>query len=42
MIELIEAVGYVAVGFAGTLAAMEAAWKVAKKRDAPHLVAKVK
>jgi hypothetical protein len=41
MIELIEAVGYVAVGFAGTLAAMEAAWKVAK-RDAPHLVAKVK
>jgi hypothetical protein len=41
MIELIEAVGYVAVGFAGTLAAMEAAWKVVK-RNPPHVVARVK
>lgn len=29
MIEAIEAVGYVAVGFAGTFAAMEAAWRIA-------------
>jgi hypothetical protein len=41
MIEVIEAVGYVAVGFAGTLAAMEAAWRIAK-RHPPHLVARVK
>lgn len=41
MIELIEAVAYVAVGFAGTLAAMETAWKVAK-RNPLHIVAQVK
>lgn len=41
MIEMIEAIGYVAVGFAGTLAAMEAAWKIAK-RSAPPVLARVK
>lgn len=41
MIEMIEAVGYVAVGFVGTLAAMEAAWRIARNRPV-HLVARVK
>ncbi|UVS68067.1 hypothetical protein [Nitrososphaera viennensis] len=38
MIEMIEAIGYVAMGFVATFAAMEAAWRIAK-RDAPALQA---
>lgn len=38
MIEVIEAVGYVAVGFAGTFAAMEAAWRIALRgRHGAHV-----
>lgn len=29
---MIEAIGYVAIGFAGTLAAMEAAWRMARRQ----------
>jgi hypothetical protein len=54
MIEMINAVGYVALGFAGTFAAMEAAWKLALKGNSgrgahaaddsvrPHVTAKAK
>ncbi|AIF82519.1 hypothetical protein NTE_00437 [Candidatus Nitrososphaera evergladensis SR1] len=38
VIEMIEAIGYVAMGFIATFAAMEAAWRIAK-RDAPALQA---
>jgi hypothetical protein len=38
VIEMIEAIGYVAMGFVATFAAMEAAWRIAK-RDAPALQA---
>lgn len=38
--DMIEAIGYVAVGFAATLAAMEAAWRLGK-RNAPALAARV-
>jgi hypothetical protein len=31
VIEMIEAIGYIAMGFAATLAAMEAAWRIAKR-----------
>ncbi len=31
VIEMIEAIGYVAIGFAATLAAMEAAWRFGKR-----------
>jgi hypothetical protein len=41
VIEMIEAIGYVAMGFAATFAAMEAAWRIAK-RDAPALQAAAK
>lgn len=33
---MIEAIGYVAIGFAATLAAMEAAWRFGK-RDMPAI-----
>jgi len=36
VIEMIEEIGYVAIGFIATLAAMETAWRIAK-RDAPAL-----
>jgi hypothetical protein len=32
MIELLEAIGYVAVGFGATLAAMEAAWRISRRQ----------
>jgi hypothetical protein len=32
MIEIIESVGWIALGFVPTLVAMEAAWKVSKRR----------
>ena len=35
-----EAIGYVALGFAATLVAMEAAWRMGK-RNAPALAARV-
>jgi hypothetical protein len=38
---MIEAIGYVAMGFAATLAAMEAAWRIGK-RDVPVLNARVR
>ena len=38
--DMIEAIAYVAVGFAATLAAMEAAWRLGK-RNAPALAARV-
>jgi hypothetical protein len=38
VIEMIEAIGYMAMGFIATFAAMEAAWRIAK-RDAPALQA---
>jgi hypothetical protein len=31
---MIEAIGYVAIGFAATLAAMEAAWRMARREPA--------
>ena len=34
VIDMIEAIGYVAIGFAGTLAAMEAAWRMARRQPA--------
>jgi hypothetical protein len=34
VIDMIEAIGYVAIGFAGTLAAMEAAWRIARRQPA--------
>jgi hypothetical protein len=37
--DMIEAIGYVAVGFAATLAAMEAAWRMGK-RNAPAFAAR--
>jgi hypothetical protein len=33
--ELFEAIGWVALGFMPTLVAMEAAWKIGKRRLAP-------
>ncbi|WP_415280842.1 hypothetical protein [Candidatus Nitrososphaera sp. FF02] len=41
MIEVIEAIGYVAAGFAGTLAAMEAAWRMGR-REMPALKARAR
>ena len=38
--DMIEAIAYVAVGFAATLAAMEAAWRLGK-RNATALAARV-
>jgi hypothetical protein len=38
--DMIEAIAYVVVGFAATLAAMEAAWRLGK-RNAPALAARV-
>ncbi len=38
VIEMIEAIGYMAMGFAATLAAMETAWRIAK-RNTPALQA---
>lgn len=37
---MIEAIGYVAMGFAATLAAMETAWRI-DRRDVPMLKARV-
>ena len=31
---MIEAIGYVAIGFVGTLAAMEVAWRIARHQPA--------
>jgi len=31
---MIEAIGYVAIGFASTLAAMEVAWRIARRQPA--------
>jgi hypothetical protein len=31
---MIEAIGYVAIGFVGTLAAMETAWRMARRQPA--------
>jgi hypothetical protein len=40
--DMIEAIAYVAVGFAATLAAMEAAWRLGKRNaPTPALAAKV-
>lgn len=36
---MIEAIGYVAVGFAATPAALEAAWRLGKRNNAPALTA---
>jgi hypothetical protein len=41
MNEVLEAIGYVAVGFGATLAAMEAAWRIGK-RAAPVLKARAR
>jgi hypothetical protein len=38
---MIEAIGYVAVGFAATLAAMEAAWRIGKRGAPTALAARV-
>ena len=39
--DMIEAIAYVAVGFAATLAAMEAAWRLGKRNaPTPALAAK--
>jgi hypothetical protein len=36
---MLEAIAYVVMGFAGTLAAMETAWRIAKKHYSPAVQA---